>query len=228
MIAIGALCWNQPLASRLWIESTRRNSGSNDIKILAIDNGSTDNGETWAEVQKADWFEHNDQNENLSKGYNRLIKKSLEMGAEYVCLASNDIVVGPRWLDALVREIRLDRKRCLVPHDGVLKYRDEVDRDTLELLKKIEPSTGRGYNGACIFLTPEAIAEFLPIPEGLVLWFCDAWIYHCLGKAGYGFDVVLDSLIFHQGSLSFYKREGYVQIVAQDEIVYKKAIGEIS
>jgi len=225
MIAIGALCWNLPLGTRQWIESVRRNSTDHDVKILAIDNGSTDNNATWNEVQKADWFDRSLSNENLSKGYNRLLRKSLALGADLICLANNDIIVAPRWLDAIVREFKINPKRYLVPNE-CLQSCHTVDKDGIEYLKIAKPETARTLKGTCLFFTPEAVNLFLPIPEELVLWYCDSWIHSHLGRAGYTCEVVIDSPIFHYGSISFYKRENYASIVAKDREIYNKLTGE--
>lgn len=223
MISIGVLCWNLPEGTRGFFESVRRNSAGHDVEILAIDNGSTDDGNTWAEVQAADWAERNAENENLSKGYNRLFGKALERGADLVCLANNDVLVGPGWLDPIVREMK--PHRYLIPNES-LPSCHSVDRDTVELRKKIGPGVVSGCKGTCLFFSPEAVRIFLPIPEELVLWYCDSWIHYHLGKAGYRCEVVLDSLIFHYGSVSFYKRTGYPAIVAKDRETYNRLTGD--
>ena len=225
MIALGMLAWNQPLATRQCIESVRRNSVGHEVQILAIDNGSTDEGATWTVVQTADWYERSTVNENLSKGYNRLLRESLARGADLVCLANNDIIVPPRWLDAIVREMAADPRRYLIPNE-CLKDAKNVDRDGLEFLKTVKPGTVPGRRGTCLFFTPEAVEQFLPIPEQLVLWYCDDWIHHKLKKAGYRCEAVVDSPIFHYGSISFYRREGYVALVAKDREVYNALTGE--
>ena len=226
MIAIGALCWNEAWATKQWIESTRRNSVGHDIKILAIDNGSEDKNKTWTEVLKADWFERTSSNENLSIGYNKLFRKSLELGADIICLANNDIIVGPMWLDAIVRELGKDSKRYLMPNE-YLKRADFVDEDALEYMRTAAaPTTTKMLKGTCLFFTPEAVREFLPIPEELVLWYCDSWIHGRLKKAGFSCEMVSDSLIYHYGSLSFYRRDDYTDIVAKDREVYNKLTGE--
>ncbi|MDD5007580.1 MAG: glycosyltransferase [Syntrophorhabdaceae bacterium] len=225
MIVIGALCWNESTATRQWIDSTRKNSKGHEIKILAIDNGSTDEGATWEACKLADWHDRTGANENLSKGYNRLLRKSLDMKADLVCLANNDIIVGPHWLDAIVREFEKNPKRYLVPHE-CLKDCENVDRDGIEYLKTAKKETAPTLKGTCLFFTPEAVRKFLPIPEELVLWYCDSWIHGHLKKEGYTCEVVLDSPIFHYGSLSFYKREDYVKLVAKDREIYNKLTGE--
>lgn len=230
MIAVCALGWNMVSHTERWLSSLRRNSVGHDVQLYLMDNGSTDGGATEAAMRRYEpaYFQRNDTNESIYKGWNTLARETLKSDAEVICVCSNDVICGPRWLDGVVREIRKGGKKFFHP-GGIFGATnpDTFEDDARALLAAgLRPRTRPAKAGWCWFFSPDAVREWLPISEELRLWYGDDHIHWKLRRAGYVCESIDDSLAFHIGSVSFYATPGYVDIVEQDRLIYNRITGE--
>ena len=225
MIAICALGWNKSDYTRRWLDSVRRNSAGHDVRLYLMDNGSTDDTSAVMQSFSPAYFQRNESNDSLYKGWNTLAGRALADGAAVVILSNNDLIVAPGWLDAFARELGDPRKRYFLPngdlHDAGTFERDALARRAVA----VPPLTASARAGWCLVLPRAAVAAALPIPEELQLWYGDDWIHWKLGQAGYVCEVVLDSFVLHFGSVSFYARPGYPEIVARDRETFNRLTG---
>lgn len=227
MIAVCGVAWNQADYTNDWLHSVARNSGSHDIKFFLVDNGSVDNGLTMDVFNRYDpvWTHRNRINGSIYKAWNQLLVAALEREPEYICLSNNDVIVSRGWLDPIVREFQKNPKRYFLPN-GQLNNKITFEADAAHMCAAQAGLTKPARGGWCLFFTPDAVREFLPIPEELMLWYGDDFIHHKLAKAGYRCESVMDCCALHIGSVSFFARPEYVEIVAKDRETYYRLTGE--
>jgi GT2 family glycosyltransferase len=218
VIAICALGWNHAEITRRWLDSVRRHSSGHDVQLYLMDNGSDDATSAVMQSFHPRYFRRNPTNDSIHKGWNELTAAACRDGASVVIISNNDLIVGPGWLDPLLRELSRGDKRYFLPN-GSLTNPVTFERDAAT---KPAPGTRPTRAGWCIVLPAAAVPLFWPIPEELVLWYGDDVIHDRLGAAGYRCEAVDDCLVLHMGSVSFYKRAGYNEIVARDKIVYER------
>ncbi len=225
MIAICTLAWNSVDVTEEWARSVDRNSGGHDIRLFVMDNGSTDDGATERCLWPLGRFWRNEVNESIYKGWNTVLREALLHRPEMIVLTNNDVVVGPGWLDAALREIRTGEKRYFLPHGDRFgtSTPEDFDREVRRRAgSPTAPRTVPARAGWCLIFPREAIEHFLPIPEELVLWHGDDVIHDRLAAAGYRCEAITDCHVYHHVSVSFYKRDDYPTIVERDKQVYAR------
>jgi len=222
VIAICALGWNHAEVTRKWLESVRRHSGGHEVQLYLIDNGSSDNTSAVMQSFSPRYFRRNGNNDSIHKGWNELASQACKDGAAVVIISNNDLIVGPDWLGPMMRELAKPELRYFLPN-GDLTNPVTFERDAQN---KPAPGTRPARAGWCIVLPAAAVPVFWPIPEALQLWYGDDYIHDTLARAGYRCERVDDSLVCHLGSVSFFKRPGYNEIVAADKIVYERICAE--
>lgn len=230
MIAVCALTWNHAEVTVSWLNSLHRGSGDHEVKLFLGDNGSTDNEASWNIIRavgpEVAW--RNEQNESIYRGWNRLLVDALKRDPELICLSNNDLIVSRGWLDPVLREVRKDkadgRLRYFLPN-GDFKDDKTFDQEAEAAARKHAGQTCKADAAWCLFLTPEAVRHFLPIPEELRLWYGDNFIHWKLAKAGYACEAVLDCCVLHRGSVSMNARKDKVDIVARDREIFNRITG---
>lgn len=230
MIAICALTWNHAPVTISWLNSINRCCEGHEVKLFLGDNGSTDNEASWNIIRAVNpevaW--RNEDNESIYRGWNRLLVDALARDPELICLSNNDLIVSPGWLDPVMREIRKDKAegalRYFLPNGD---YQSEYTFEELARQRSVELAgqTVRADAAWCLFLTPEAAREFLPIPEELQLWYGDNFIHWKLANAGYKCEAILDCGVLHRGSVSFNARHDKVEVVARDREIFNRITG---
>ena len=230
MIAVCVPAFNLLQYTRWAVDSVLRHSAPHDVRLYLLDNGS----------ERRDIFDYmksipgakvhrNDVNRWVYGGWNQLFEMALADKPDIVVLMSNDVQVGRNWLDGIVREMGVDRKRYFLPngnfHDHVGFSRD-VDAALVAL--PAGPRTIPGRAGWLMAFPVEAVPLFTPIPTSLRLWYGDDWIHWRLRNAGYKCETVLDSCAIHFGSktLEAMDQGQKVKIIADDKAEYERLTGE--
>lgn len=115
LIAIVILTWNNYKATRECIESCFSLTYKN-LLIILVDNGSTDgSGNRLAEEFPQIEFIYNKENYGYAGGNNIGIKRALEIGAKFVFVVNNDVVINTP--DLLSKMILCFKK---IPNLGIL------------------------------------------------------------------------------------------------------------
>lgn len=223
MIAICFVVHNQLQYTKWFIESIARNSYPHPLGFFVLDNGSSDGSLEWLRSMKVSpvVILRNEGNESLSKGWSRVLQLGLDYGAELLCLANNDLVVGPGWLDAIVEQSKKDLKAYWLPNAELTPERMAEART--------RPRTGGtrpARAGWCLFFRDETVREFLPLPEELRLWYGDDMIHWKLKKAGYRCLSVDDSYVYHYGSKTISTIGPIQAIIDADKEAYFRLTGE--
>lgn len=227
MIAVCSLAWGHEKVTQRWLESVRRNSGGHHVELFLLDNGSPDGTFTVMESFKPRWLQRNRDNESIYQGWNRLAQAALDAGADIICISNNDLLVGPGWLDPVVKNLVPGTRKYFLPHDGPgLGVNDRFDERARKIAADYADQIIPARAGWCLFFEREAIQHWLPIPEELQLWYGDDFIHWKLSQAGYTCGALLDSVCHHATSTTFFSRPGYAQIVDKDREIYFKITGE--
>lgn len=224
MIAICALGWNKATFTANWLRSLARNCGGHEVELFLMDNGSTDNGETSRLMMSArpKYFQRNENNESIHKGWNDLARRGISAGADIIIISNNDLIVGPGWLDPVVRELRPGVKRYFLPYGDVPADDAAMRATAIANAGK----TSRADAGWCMMFHREAIQHWMPIPEELQLWYGDNWIHTKLREQGYTCESLWDCCVHHYTSTSCAARDGFAEIVAKDREIYNRLTGQ--
>ncbi|HXE75800.1 MAG TPA: glycosyltransferase family 2 protein [Candidatus Xenobia bacterium] len=107
-VAVIVLNWNNWPVTVECLESLRRLTYPN-CKVLVVDNGSTDDSEKvlrerFTEIELI----QTRANLGYAGGNNAGLRRALELGADYLCLLNNDVVVEPDFLEPLVAAMEAD------------------------------------------------------------------------------------------------------------------------
>jgi GT2 family glycosyltransferase len=215
------------------VESVIRNSQGEDLRFFFLDNGSTGREvhDYFLSVKAGNPIVfRNDVNRWVYAGWNTVLSEALRHGPEIVCLISSDVMLGKGWAEAVTREIRTGGKRYFLPNGRFTDYAtfDQAVEAALPALRTAPEKTEPGRAGWCLFFTPSAVREFLPIPETLKLWYGDDYIHWKLRNAGYSCQAIIDCCAIHFGSksLALLNGEERNRMIALDKIEYERITGE--
>ena len=231
MIALIIPCWNQLEYSKQAIASISAKSYPHNIEYIIIDNGSTDGT---AEYLKSLNLKHvitNPVNLGVSKAWNQGLERAISINADQVAILNNDIVVGPKWLDPIMREFSKN-ENCYYLANGAYNNPHTLDADVLRDLPQLAGKRTPGRAGWALFFSMEAVKKFYPIPEEFFLWFGDDYIHNTLTSAGYSNDPIysgitlLDCCILHYGSRSVAMFSKSPEVIEQDKARWKELCGK--
>lgn len=229
MIAICALAWNAPDHTERWLRSVRATQGNNEVNLYLLDNGSRDPARMARIFQAASprLALRNEDNRSIYAGWNRLARAALADEPEVLILSNNDLLCGPGWLDAIVREVRAGGDRYFLPNGEVPADPAALAARASALRQASGPKTKTPSRaGWCLIFPPRALSLFLPIPECLELWYGDDYIHDTLVPLGWRCETILDCAVYHATSVSMMQRPGYVDIVSRDRVLYAQLQSE--
>ena len=144
-----------------------------DCNVIIVDDASTDDtnkyftANTWDNV----FYVKNTTNQGVNKSWNIGIKKAIELGAYYICIANNDILFTPNWEIPLINAL-----------DGEYSVVSPYSTER-ELPKDFPTGKDRHVNpnplnilGCCFMYTVNFINECGYFPEDMVHYYGDNWI----------------------------------------------------
>lgn len=209
-----------------------RNSKPHQVEYVLVDNGSTDATYKYLTSKKPAALIRNEKNMGVSFAWNQGLRAALEINPDVICLQSNDVVAGPKWLDPVVRELSKPEKRYFIPNghaaDGTPWKHGTFEGNAQGELDGGLTGMKRGRAGWCMFFTTEAVKLFFPVPKELFLWHGDDYIHWVLQGKGYECFVLKDCCALHFVSVTFYSTPGYTEIVERDKAHFKRITAEDS
>lgn len=220
MTAIVMSCYGQLGYTRWCMESIQRNSNGHSLAYYLVDNGSTDETYQYFATYRPNFLRRYSVNGSLSRAWNQGLRAALEDGHETICLMSNDVVVGPGWLDSTVRELAKPEKRYFIPN-GNFKH-ETLDVDVRNALPSLQGKMQPALAAWCVTFTAEAVRTFFPIPEELTLWFGDNWIHEKLAKAGYSCWELADSCAVHFLSKTVFTTPEVHARIERDKLAWER------
>ncbi|MEO6096371.1 MAG: glycosyltransferase [Fibrobacteria bacterium] len=110
MVSIVILGFNQVEYTKKCIESIRKHTRQK-YELILIDNGSKDGTEAFFRSIAGAKVIRNPENLGVSKGWNQGMRVA---SGEYILILNNDIIVGPDWLENMVRLAESDPSIGLV------------------------------------------------------------------------------------------------------------------
>ena len=224
-VAVCVPCWNNLKYTRMMVESVKRNSDGHQVYFVFLDNGSSDGTSAFLSSQPGvAKLIQKPTNVGVNPAWNELLTEALVHGPDVVCLANNDILVGPGWLDAMSIEITKNDKRYFLPN-GQFKNSRTFDKDVRHALPRLSGSV-QARGGWCLFFHPSAVPLFHPIPDEIKLWYGDDWIHHHLGKNGYRCEALQATCCLHFVSKTISHYPGMVEQIARDRIAFNRLTGE--
>jgi GT2 family glycosyltransferase len=95
---------------------------ANGVRVIVVNNGSTDGTREWLDAQKEIRVIHNDSNRGCAPAWNQ--GSAAAGGAEWIVILNNDVQLPVGWLRALL-DVALKRRWgvvCPAMREGVLNY----------------------------------------------------------------------------------------------------------
>lgn len=235
-VAVCVPCWNQLVYTKRMVESVERNSAGHEVTFILLDNGSTDGTRDYlnrvvSERQRPrDRVIELDANEGVNPAWNHLLGAvfAVDDGSnmfDVICLANNDIVVGPGWLDAPAKALARDANSAYFLANGGPFAERTFEVEAEEMRQRFANQRAPGKAGWCFFFTYRHVWRFWPIPHELVLWYGDDWIHYKLANAGFCCETLLDCCVLHFGSKSVAEYPDKVATIQRDREAFRRLTG---
>jgi GT2 family glycosyltransferase/Flp pilus assembly protein TadD len=109
-VSIVILGFNQVAYTKKCIDSIRRHTRQ-DYELILVDNGSKDGTEQYFRAVPGAKVIRNETNLGVAKGWNQGMRAA---SGEYILILNNDVIVGPDWLENMVRLAESDPSIGLV------------------------------------------------------------------------------------------------------------------
>ena len=200
MIAVIIPCLNQSNFTKMAVTSIGNNSWPHDLKFIFIDNGSTDDTNSYLKSLNQTLIT-NKTNMGVTHAWNQGLGAALDINADIICLMNNDIITSPRWLDSVVQALNTNPKHFYFPNGSVTyTTTDNFNKQCACLLPSLKGKTSPGKCGWGFYFNRKTVQDFYPIPEDFKIWYNDDYIYYRLMDLGYTALVLQDSLVYHFGS----------------------------
>jgi GT2 family glycosyltransferase len=190
--------YNQLVHTMQCLESILRLPDKGD-EIIVVDNASTDGTPEYLKGMNVTVIS-NATNLGCAKAWNQGIRASR---GEVVGILSNDIVVTPGWLPALVRFLEQSGHGIVSPamREGPLDY--ELDRYAAEFTESCRTATRPGLLGACMLVRRAVLDGIGLFDEGFAYGGCeDVDFLWRAQKAGITAGVTGSAFIHHFGMVT--------------------------
>lgn len=216
LVAVIVLNWNNWPVTVECLESLRRVTYTN-CRVLIVDNGSNDDSEKVLRSRFPDLeLIQTGANLGYAGGNNAGMRRALELGADYLCLLNNDVVVEPDFLEPLVvameadprlgivggLQCRYDDRRIIQTSGAYFNfYTASVHNANVNEVDKGQCSQAKSTDficGACLLARAQMARAIGLFDERFFLVAEDAdW---CLRgrRAGWGVEYVPGSKIYHK------------------------------
>ena len=198
--AITFACYNQVDYTRRCVDSLLA-AGADRSRIVAVDNGSTDDTRSYLESLKLGGCVLNKGNLGCGVAWNQ---GALALQSEWTVVMNNDVVVTPGWLSALIECAREHRLKMVCPAmiEGALDY-DHITfaRDAGARMGRVLRAGDR--HAVCMLIHASVwtdIGYFRSVPR--LFGFEDTLFFDEMRKAGLAVAVTGASWLHHFGSVT--------------------------
>lgn len=235
--SIVILTFNKIEYTKKCLESIKKYTKNEEIEIIMVDNGSTDDTRLWLKEQKDIKCIFNDKNEGFPKGCNIGIKNS--KNDNDILLLNNDTIVTENWLSNLRKCLYSDNdigavgpitnsspyyQAISVPYDNeeelhkFCQKHNVSNKDLWEQRQKLI--------GFCMLIKRKALDKVGFLDERFSPGnYEDDDISIRLIESGYRLFLCKDTFIHHYGSASFSDNESYHNLLCRNEEKFRKKWG---
>lgn len=202
---------NQIEMSKKCLESLRMNAGTDDYRMIFIDNGSTDGTEEWLRAEdprEPDNLYHRfETNQYVTAAWN----KGLELSsAPYVVIVNNDLLFSPGWILRLVQPLSAFPTRVLMSVPLVYNESDDFMAD-IEHLAALKGFQGPGQRdpiftrmmGNCFMISRKTIEKIGLFDDRFRIYWLDVDYWKRIQEASWNWEGValaVNAAVYHYGS----------------------------
>jgi GT2 family glycosyltransferase len=198
--AVTFACYNQVEYTRRCIESLMA-TGIKATRIVAVDNGSTDDTRRYLESLNLGRCIFNKGNLGCGVAWNQ---GALAFQSEWTVVMNNDVVVTPGWLEALIECAREHRLKLVCPAmvEGALDY--DLDAFAQDAAARMKGAVRAGDRHAVCMLIHASVwmdvGYFQSVPK--LFGFEDTLFFDEIRKAGMAVGTTGASWLHHFGSIT--------------------------
>jgi len=121
--------------------------------------------------------------------------------SDFVCIINDDMTIHKFFFEMVLKAFQKDPKAACVCPRLVMSLKEVKGANTVQTAIMI-----RREGGAFTFKTP-ILNKIPPIPPELTMFFGDDWLYEWSRKLGYHWIKIINSQIYHHGSLGVQQRD---------------------
>lgn len=191
-LAIIIPCYNNYELTKSTLESLSITT-KNPYIVIIVDDNSNDNT-TELKDKQSDTLVYikNETNLGVNKSWNIGLKKAIELGSEFICIANNDLLFTQDWDAPLKRELENELSvvspystERSIPKDFPLGNNRHKNPNPMDIL------------GCCFMFKPSFITECGFFPEAMIHYYGDNWVCDIAAKKGFKVGYAQDSYIHH-------------------------------
>ncbi len=198
--AITFACYNQVEYTRQCVDSMIKH-GVDLSRVVAVDNGSTDETRSYLETLPLGGRIYNKANLGCGVAWNQ---GALALQAEWTIIINNDVLVSHGWIEDLINAAEQNGLKIISPSliEGPLDY--DFDVFAIESSTKMKNALRVGDRHAVCLAVHKSvwleIGYFQPIPK--LLGYEDTMFFHEVDKAGIRIGMTGGSWLHHYGSIT--------------------------
>lgn len=195
-----------------------------DVNVLIIDNGSEPAVKQVIKRYSAKenvLVVSNDANSYVNPAWNQIIHFFLQSEYDYLCLMNSDLVLQKDWDIVLRNRWAKNKDEIIIP--VVADKSVDVHTDWQDA---IEVSSGTA--GVFITLNQLQASLIFPIPDNILVWFGDNWIYEILRGIGYKTVIPPNFIASHAWSSTVSKIKGISEIIENDKLAWAETVSKLA
>lgn len=198
--AITFACYNQVDYTKKCVESMVKH-GLDLSRLVAVDNGSTDDTRSYLETLPLGGRIFNNANLGCGVAWNQ---GALALQAEWTIIMNNDVIVSEHWIENLIETAERNNLKVISPSliEGELDY--DFEQTSTEANLKMAKALRLGARHAVCLAVHQSVwmevGYFQPIPK--LLGYEDTMFFNELTKANIATGITGASWLHHFGSIT--------------------------
>lgn len=148
----------------------------------------------------------------------------------YVGLLNNDLVLGHRFVERTLETFERSGYDFLVPWTF---EEADADPEQLEVERPYRVLRLRRQQGWCMLFRTASVRKLPPVPDDLLLWFGDSWVFHHAWESGQRVGVMVHNPVIHQRHVSIQsdptvQKTGAHPVIEEDKRVFAERYGWVT
>lgn len=198
-----------------------------DVELIIIDNGTALDIETL--INSYTYLPNvyvirNEENIYVNPAWNQIIAHFLKSNCDMLCIMNSDLLMQNNWADVLRQWYQTsDGGESYIPF--IINDKREIGHP-VDIISHLYEEVHEGTAGVFITLTQEQARMVYPIPDELVVWYGDNWIYTILRESNFKTIIPKNLIAFHGLSQTVSNIKGIDELIGRDTWMWNNKIRE--